>query len=160
VVVRYGELIRDEYQLTRPPEYNNLIIALGLKDKRGRCYELADDLYIRLRAMRLRTLQLHRAISRPGHPTDEHNVVVITDPGKPIETGIVVDLWRYAGKVRFIPVAEDRHHHWLERAITAKPPAQLVTGEGMPIGAAASAAARGAGGAGDGETPISQRAGE
>jgi hypothetical protein len=153
VAVRYGELIRDEYQLTRPPEYNNVAIALGLKDKPGRCYELADDLYIRLRAMRLRTLQLHRAIAKEGHPTDEHNVVIVTDIGKPIDTGIVVDLWRYAGKVRFIPVAED-HHQWKERPITATPPAELVKDDAAVGGDAISPSAA----SGDGETPLSQRA--
>jgi hypothetical protein len=128
--VRYGELIKEEYQLTRPPEYNNVVVALGLKDKPGRCYELADDLYIRLRAMRLRTLQLHRAISKEGHPTDEHNVVVMTDLGKPIETGMVLDLWRYAGKIRFLPVAEDYNHQWKERPVTAQPPPELVKEDG------------------------------
>lgn len=141
VTVRYGELLRDEYELTRPPEYNNVKVALGLKNKRGRCYELADDLYIRLRAMRLETLQLHRAISKPGHPTDEHNVVVLTDPGEPLETGIVLDLWRYAGKVRFLPVAWDHHHEWRERPITATPPAELVVDDVTPKGGAAAAAA-------------------
>jgi hypothetical protein len=141
VAVRYGEVVRDEYQLTRPPEYNNVVVALGLKNKPGRCYELADDLYIRLRAMRLKTLQLHRAISKEGHPTDEHNVVVVTDLGKPIATGIVVDTWRYAGKLRFIPVAWDRQHQWKERPITAAPPAQLVKDDLTPGGAAAAGAA-------------------
>jgi hypothetical protein len=153
-VVRYGDLIRDDYQLTRPPEYNNVLIAWGLKDKPGRCYELADDLYIRLRAMRLRTLQLHRAISKEGHPTDEHNVVVVTDIGQPIETGIVLDLWRYAGKVRFLPVAADHNHQWKERPITATPPAELVKDETTAAGEATPAS----GALPDGETPLSQRA--
>jgi hypothetical protein len=130
--VRYGELLRHEYELTRPVEYNNLAIWLGLKNKRGRCFELADDLYIRLRALRLRTLQLHRAIAKEGHPIDEHNVVIVTDAGKPIDTGIVVDLWRYAGKVRFIAVARDTGHQWTERPITATPPAELVIDDLTP----------------------------
>jgi hypothetical protein len=136
VAVRYGELVRDEYDLTRPPEYNNVAVALGLKgSKRGRCYELADDLYIRLRAMRLQTLQLHRAIAKEGHLTDEHNVVIVTDVGEPIETGIILDLWRYAGKTRFLAVAKD-FHKWKERPITAPPPAELVEDDITP-GAAA-----------------------
>ncbi|MDB5298006.1 MAG: hypothetical protein JWO31_3989 [Phycisphaerales bacterium] len=126
VTIRYGELLREEYGLTRPPEHNNIAIALGLKHQRGRCYELADDLYVRLRALRLRTIDLHRAIAREGHLTDEHNVVIATDLGKAIETGIVLDLWRYAGKARFIAVARDHQHQWKERPITAPPPSELV----------------------------------
>jgi hypothetical protein len=126
VTIRYGGLLRDEYGLSRPPEYNNVAIALGLKHKRGRCFELADDLYIRLRALRLSTLELHRAISKEGHLTDEHNVVIVTDVGRPIGTGIVLDLWRYAGKARFIAVAKDHQHEWKERPITAPPPPELV----------------------------------
>jgi len=153
VTVRYGELLRDEYELTRPPEYNNVAVSLGLKNKRGRCYELADDLYIRLRAMRLKTLQLHRAISKPGHPTDEHNVVVVTDPGRPLETGIVLDLWRYAGKVRFLPVAWDHNHQWRERPITARPPAELVVDDLTPKGQASSSSSSRAAAAGAEATP-------
>jgi hypothetical protein len=136
VAVRYAELLRDENDLTRPPEHNNLAIVFGLKNKRGLCFELADDLYIRLRAMRLRTLQLRRAIAKEGHPTDEHNVVVVTDVGKPLASGIVLDAWRYAGKLRFLAVAADHHHKWKERPITATPPAQLVTDDVTPARAA------------------------
>ena len=136
VTVRFGEVLRDEYDLTRPVEHNNLAIVFGLKNKRGLCFHLADDLYVRLRAMRLKTLQLHRAISSEGHPIDEHNVVIVTDIGKPIGTGIVLDLWRYAGKVRFISVAADHGHKWKVRPITARPPAQLVVDDTAPAGAA------------------------
>lgn len=135
VAVRYGEVLRDEYDLTRPVEHNNLAIVFGLKNKRGLCFQLADDLYVRLRAMRLATLQLRRAISSEGHPIDEHNVVIVTDLGKPIDAGLVLDLWRYAGKVRFISVAADRGHKWRERPITAPPPARLVRDDIASAGA-------------------------
>lgn len=134
VGIRYGELLADEYGLSRPPEYHNLAVRLGLKP-RGLCFELADDLYVRLRAMRLRTLDLHRVQAAAGHPTEEHNCVVVTDRGAAMSTGVVIDLWRYAGKTRFLAVATD-HHRWHELQTPPPPDALMVDDAGRPVTAA------------------------
>jgi hypothetical protein len=123
VAVRYGELVRYEYGLFRPVEVNNILIQMHLK-RRGLCFQLADDLFCRLRAMQLRTLDLHQGQAAVGHLTEEHNCVVVTDKGKPFRSGMVLDLWRYAGKLRWITVAQDTHD-WRERP-TLPPPAKLV----------------------------------
>ncbi|HEX8911017.1 MAG TPA: hypothetical protein VF796_01560 [Humisphaera sp.] len=137
VCIRYGQVLGDEYGLFRPIEYNNLAVFFGLK-KRGLCYELADEMYVRLRAMKLRTLALHRVTANADHPVDEHNVVVLTDrfvtfePGQSVTKGVVVDAWRYAGKLRFIAVAKDHQHDWKKRAVTAPPPADLIVDDVTP----------------------------
>jgi len=131
VTIRYGERLIDDYDLSRPPEYHNIAVRLGLK-KRGLCFELADDLYVRLRGMQLRTLDLHQAYTQRGHLTEEHNCVIVTDKGKPMHTGVVLDLWRYAGKARFVAVAND-HHEWTRRAV-APPPPTLVIDDTVPAG--------------------------
>jgi hypothetical protein len=123
VAVRYGERLREEYGLTRPVEWNNLLIRCGIK-KRGLCFELADDLFCRLRAMRLQTLDLHQGRAYVGDLIYEHNCVVVTDRGKPFKTGEVLDLWRYAGKLRWMSVAEDSHP-W-EKRQTLPPPPELI----------------------------------
>src|SRR4051812_13833079 len=40
VTVRYGELLASEYNLSRPPEYHNIAVRMGI-EKRGLCFELA-----------------------------------------------------------------------------------------------------------------------
>lgn len=119
--IRFGEGLREAYALSRPPEHNNVAILFGLSRQRGLCYHLADELYAHLRAMGLSTLQLRRVVSSQGHPLHEHNVVVMTDVGQPIATGLVLDPWRYAGKVRFIPVAEDHGHEWKLKPTKGEP---------------------------------------
>lgn len=124
VTVRYGELLAESYDLSRPPEYHNIAVRLGMK-KRGLCFQLADDLYVRLRGMELQSLDLHQAITQQGHLTEEHNCVIITERGKPMESGVVLDLWRYAGKARFVPVAKD-HHEWTRRPVAPPPPTLVI----------------------------------
>ena len=126
VAVRYGERLREEYDLSRPVEWNNLLIRWGIKE-RGLCFELADDLFCRLRAMRLETLDLHQGRASVGDLIYEHNCVIVTDRGRPFKTGTVLDLWRYAGKLRWMAVAED-HHPW-EKRETLPPPAELIVGD-------------------------------
>ena len=43
LAVKYSELLRDNYHITKPIEMNNIAVNLGLK-KRGLCYQLADDM--------------------------------------------------------------------------------------------------------------------
>jgi len=121
--IRFGERVRVEYGLFRPVEINNILIQMGLK-RRGLCFELADDLFCRLRAMELKTLDLHEGQAAVGNVTEEHNCVVVTDKGAAFESGMVLDAWRYAGKLRWLAVTEDSHD-WKERP-TKPPPAQLV----------------------------------
>ena len=126
--VRYSEVLADEYHLSRPVELNNILIHLGIR-LRGLCYELADDLYVRLRDLNLRTLDLYRGTADKGDLWHEHNCVVVTARGKPFETGIVLDAWRYAGKLRWIKVAED-HHPWQVRPVAGS---TQPAGAGVPV---------------------------
>jgi hypothetical protein len=121
--IRFGERVRVEYGLFRPVEINNILIQMGLK-RRGLCFQLADDLFCRLRAMELKTLDLHEGQAAVGDLIEEHNCVVVTDKGAPFQSGIVLDAWRYAGKLRWLPLSEDTHD-WKERP-TKSPAGDLV----------------------------------
>jgi hypothetical protein len=68
-------------------------------------------MFIKLRGMNLYSFDLYRAIADKDDLWHEHNTVVVTARGRPFETGVVLDPWRYAGMLRFIRVADD-HHPW------------------------------------------------
>jgi hypothetical protein len=108
--VRYSEQLARRYEMTRPIEIHNVMVNMGLR-KGGLCYQLADEMFIKLRDMNLYSFDLYRAIADKDDIWHEHNTVVVTARGRPFETGVVLDAWRYAGKLRFIRVAED-HHPW------------------------------------------------
>jgi hypothetical protein len=108
--VRYSEQLARRYEMTRPIEFHNVMVNMGLR-KGGLCYQLADEMFIKLRDMNLYSFDLYRAIADKDDIWHEHNTVVVTARGRPFETGVVLDPWRYAGKLRFIRVAED-HHPW------------------------------------------------
>ena len=108
--VRYSERLARQYEMSRPIELHNVLVNVGLR-KGGLCYQLADEMFIKLRDMNLYSFDLYRAIADKDDIWHEHNTVVVTARGRPFETGVVLDPWRYAGKLRFIRVADD-HHPW------------------------------------------------
>jgi hypothetical protein len=108
--VRYSEKLARQYQMSRPIEFHNVMVNMGLR-KGGLCYQLADEMFVKLRDMNLYSFDLYRAIADKDDIWHEHNTVVVTARGRPFETGVVLDPWRYAGKLRFIRVADD-HHPW------------------------------------------------
>jgi hypothetical protein len=115
VAVRYAERLAADYGMSRPIELHNVMVNMGLR-KGGLCYQLADDMFVRVRDMKLKSFDLYRAIADKDDIWHEHNTVVVTARGRPFETGIVLDPWRYAGKLRWIRVAAD-HHPWKIRPI-------------------------------------------
>ena len=118
--VRFSEQLARADGLTRPVELHNVLVNVGLRPS-GRCFEVADDLYVRLRKLDLRTFDLYRAVADKDDLWHEHNCVVATARGQPFATGMVLDGWRYAGKLRWIRVTAD-HHPWVRKHLKADPP--------------------------------------
>lgn len=110
LAIQHAEFLASKYHMSRPVELHNMMVSVGLRP-RGKCFQLANDLYLRLRAERFRTLALCRGIADADDFWNEHSCVVVTARGKPFSTGLVLDAWRYAGKLRWIGVAAD-HHPW------------------------------------------------
>ncbi len=104
------ELAR-QYRAVRPAILHNVLVNMGLR-KRGLCFQWADDLYAKLQSLRLRTLDLHRAVARLD-TRREHSSVVVTARGQPFEEGIVLDAWRHSGRLYWGEVKRDPHP-WIE----------------------------------------------
>jgi hypothetical protein len=94
-----------EYRVVFPPALNNILINTGGR-KRGLCYQWTEDLLHELDALQLETLELHwgEAFARTF---SENNGVVVTARGQPFRQGIVLDAWRYQGRLYWGPVRKD-----------------------------------------------------
>jgi len=94
-----------EYRVVFPPALNNILINTGGR-KRGLCYQWTEDLLHELDALKLETLELHwgEAFARTF---SENNGVVVTARGQPFRQGIVLDAWRYQGRLYWGPVRKD-----------------------------------------------------
>jgi hypothetical protein len=102
-----------EYRVVFPPALNNILVNTGAR-KRGLCYQWTEDLMHELDALKLETLELHwgEAFARTF---SENNGVVVTAKGQPFAQGIVLDAWRYQGRLYWGPVRKDPEgYKWQE----------------------------------------------
>ena len=106
--IRHAAALARGYRMVDPIEVHNTLVNLGLR-KRGLCFQCAEDMYIRLRGLRLKTLQLHWGVAHKGDMWLEHSGVIVTARGRPFEEGLVVDGWRHAGRLRWAHVSRDRY---------------------------------------------------
>ncbi len=103
-----AKLARD-YRVVGPALFQNFLVNVGLR-KRGLCYQWTEDLMAELQQLKLKTLELHWAVARPG-TLREHNSVVVTAKGQSFRDGIVLDPWRQGGRLFWGPLAMD-HYPW------------------------------------------------
>src|SRR5687767_8104304 len=106
--VRHGMVLARSYRMVRPIEIHNTLVNLGLR-KRGLCYQTAEDMYVRLRDLDLKTLRLHWGVAHKGDLWLEHSGVIVTARDRPFSEGLVIDAWRHSGRLRWARVAEDRY---------------------------------------------------
>lgn len=102
-----------EYRVVFPPALHNILVNTGAR-KRGLCYQWTEDLMIKLDALKLETLELHWGEAFAG-TFSENNGVVVTAKGQPFARGIVLDAWRYQGRLYWGPVRKDPEgYQWKE----------------------------------------------
>lgn len=101
-------VLAEEYQVVRPAVAHNLLVVLGMKD-RGLCYHWTEDLMKRLQALELKSFQLHWGVAHRGSELREHNGVVITARGQDFFQGIILDPWRYSGRLYWVRIDQDSY---------------------------------------------------
>ncbi|MCU0601972.1 MAG: hypothetical protein MUC33_04800 [Desulfobacterales bacterium] len=106
--VTYSLRLAEEYRVSPPARWHNLLIQMGFRD-RGLCFHWAEDLMRRLQALGLRTFELHWGVAHKGSELREHNSVVITALRQPFEEGLVLDPWRNSGDLYWAVVATDSY---------------------------------------------------
>jgi hypothetical protein len=107
-----GRQLAIEWRMVRPATVQSFLIHIGAR-KAGHCFQYANELLLRLDALKLRTLELHWAECAPGE-FDEHNVIAVTARGQPFDQGIVLDNWRHSGRLVWGPVKGDPPFRWEE----------------------------------------------
>jgi hypothetical protein len=117
------------------PGLHNFLVNTGAK-KGGLCFQWAEKLLLRLAEQRWETLEFHWAESFE-RTASEHNVIVVTAKGQHLSRGILLDNWRYGGRLIWGQVIDDPHYQWHEnkpqywkvlakRAIPVSSPAPAV----------------------------------
>jgi hypothetical protein len=107
-----GRQLAAEWRMVWPATMQSFLIYVGRR-KAGHCYQYANELLLRLNALKLRTLELHWAECNP-RAFDEHNVIAVTARGQPFDQGIVLDNWRHSGRLVWGPVKDDPPYRWEE----------------------------------------------
>jgi hypothetical protein len=104
-----------EYGVTTDPSFHNYLIHIGLR-KRGICADYTRDIGARLKELRFKTLVLHWGAAFAKR-SSENNALVITAQNQPFEDGIILDGWRWAGRLFWCHVKDDHEyelgHHFL-----------------------------------------------
>lgn len=133
-----GRDLKKEWRVVWPPGLQNFLVNTG-KRKGGLCFQFAERLLLRLAEMKWETLEFHWAESF-DRTASEHNVIVVTAKGQPFSQGILLDNWRYGGRLIWGPIVEDPHYEWVENksqyfkvlakravAVTSSSPAPTAT---------------------------------
>ncbi|CAN5595382.1 hypothetical protein BH18VER1_BH18VER1_04740 [soil metagenome] len=110
-----GRDLRREWRVVPLPLFQNFLVNTKIR-KGGLCFQWARELLVRLDGLKLKTLELHWGESFAG-TLREHNVVVVTAKGQPFEQGILLDNWRYSGRLAWARVSADSRYHWTENKV-------------------------------------------
>lgn len=107
-----GRDLKKEWRVVWPPGLQNFLVNTG-KRKGGLCFQFAERLLLRLAELKWETVEFHWAESF-DKTASEHNVIVVTAKGQPFSQGILLDNWRYGGRLIWGPIVEDPHYEWVE----------------------------------------------
>jgi hypothetical protein len=118
-----GRELKREWRVVWPPGLQNFLVNTGQR-KGGLCFQWATELLLRLDGLKLKTLELHWAESFET-TASEHNVIVVTAVGQPFQRGILLDNWRYGGRLIWGPITGDPQYQWKENKAEA---ARRLTG--------------------------------
>ncbi len=118
-----GRELRREWRVVWPPGLQNFLVNTGAR-KGGLCFQFATELLLRLDALKLETVEFHWAESFE-RTSSEHNVIVVTAVGQAFQRGILLDNWRYGGRLIWGPITGDPQYQWKENKAEA---ARRLTG--------------------------------
>ena len=97
------------------PLAHNTKVNMGLKP-RGLCWHWAQDLEVRLKMERYKTLKVFSAIANYNNILLEHSTTLLGVPGGKMADAIVVDPWRHAGKLFWKVARKDTRYNWTPRS--------------------------------------------
>ena len=108
VLVASTSELAQTYRMTSPPQYHNLLVKMGLRE-RGLCCHWTEDLRSRLLQVNQGTIQFDWLVSKHGSSLSEHNTIVIYAENMSWQQGMIFDPWRKAGRPYWIRVRLDKY---------------------------------------------------
>lgn len=112
--IKATDRLAKKYGTSGPPEYHNIMVNLGIRD-RGLCWHWTTDLLNTFFALNLKTIDFMWAEAHAGSDLSEHNVAVIVPAADPrLEKGLIFDPWRTSGKPYWILLKDDTKYPWQE----------------------------------------------
>ncbi len=115
IAYSYSAQLAEQYNVTTSPILHNTLVNTGVKE-RGVCVHYAEDMQARLNQENFRTLSMLRAIAEPKSDFRiDHSTAVIAAKGDDIYEGVVLDPWRYGGKLYWSATTEDPRYDWEPR---------------------------------------------
>jgi hypothetical protein len=132
-----GREKKKEWKVSWPPGLHNFLVNTRQR-KGGLCFQFAEALLLRLAEFDWKTVEFHWAESFE-RTISEHNVIVVTAKGYPLSRGIILDNWRYGGRLVWGLVPDDPHYQWHEnKEFFAKVLSKRPTPSASPATAASS----------------------
>lgn len=114
IAYRYPLQLAEEYNVTDSPIVHNIKVNNGWRE-RGICVHWAEDMEARLNAEGFQTLQIHRAIAEGNEFRIDHSTAIISAKGADFDEGIVLDPWRFSGRLYWAPTLNDEKYYWEPR---------------------------------------------
>ncbi|SFR59761.1 hypothetical protein [Litoreibacter janthinus] len=111
----YPLQLAKQYGITDTPLAHNRKVNRGDRP-RGLCWHWAEDLQAKLNSENFKTLEIHRAIANGLNPIlISHSTALISAKGDTMYEAIVLDPWRYGGKLFWSKTLEDKRYDWYPR---------------------------------------------
>jgi len=106
--------LNEAFFRTTSPKVHNFLVNVGVKEK-GLCYHYSDALYRHVINGDYPHFSFHLAGANIGSYWREHNALVVTAKGKPVEEGLIIDAWRDPEGLYVAAFNKDPDYHWLHR---------------------------------------------
>lgn len=138
IAYEYTAVLARDYGITDPPLVHNTKVNMGLRP-RGLCWHWAEDLENRFLAEEFETLDVLRAIANSESDwLIDHSTALLAPKGGVLEDAMVLDPWRFGGRLFWGTVLEDTRYDWVpQEVVHARWRAEIRAGtrEAPPVGA-------------------------
>lgn len=110
----YSKKLKKEYEFVNPPLFHNFLVNTGIK-QRGLCWHFAYDMLAHAKSLNLNSFDYYIGGANIDDYWEEHNALIVTCKGCDFERGVVLDPWRYFGKLFYSKVVDDPRYRWSQR---------------------------------------------
>lgn len=138
IAFEYTAILAREYEITDPPLIHNAKVNMGLRP-RGLCWHWAEDMENRFLEEEFETLDVLRAIANSESDwLIDHSTALLAPKGGVLEDAMVLDPWRFGGRLYWGTVPEDTRYAWVpQEVVHARWRAEIRAGtrKAPPVGA-------------------------